>query len=125
MPHRTLIAAWPSAAVDDLRVDQMAGAYLSADIYKRELAQAGCRAFLVAGIDEHHSEIDASAYRQRGDPAALLSQTREAVETSWRAYSIEADHFGARDAGYTPHVQASFGKLLRAGLIEVRPVPVL
>ena len=125
MRQRTLIAAWPSAAVDDLRVDQMAGAYLCSDIYKRTLAQAGARAFLVAGVDDHHSEVEASAYRQRSDPDALLGQAREAIEASWRAYSIEADHRGERDAGYAPHVHAFFRKLLRAGLIEVRSMPVL
>ena len=125
MPQRTLIAACPPAPVDDLRVDQIAGAYLGADIYKRYLAQAGTRAYLVVGADEYQSQVEACAFRQRSDPDSMASQAREAIEASLRAYAIDADHFGQRDPGYVAHVQLFFSRLFRAGMIEVRAVPVL
>lgn len=125
MTRRTLIAVEPAIPSADLAIDRLAATYLGADIYKRYLAQSGARGHCVLITEDHSGHVDLAARRLQMDPERLVSEARDAIGASLRAYSIDIDRIGARGATYATFVRTFFSNLVTAGLLDVRNVSVL
>ncbi|MGV9011987.1 MAG: class I tRNA ligase family protein, partial [Flavobacteriales bacterium] len=73
-PARTLVTAALPYANGPLHIGHIAGAYLPADIYVRNLKARGKEVIYVCGSDEHGAAITLRALKEGTTPQAIVDK---------------------------------------------------
>jgi len=118
MGERILIGvAWPYAN-GPLHLGQIAGAYLSPDIFARYHRTKGNEVLMVSGSDQHGTPITLRAEQERRKPEEIASQYHQEFLDSWQKLGISFDLFTS--TGTANHAEVSqdfFTTLLNKGYI--------
>ena len=118
MGERVFIGvAWPYAN-GPLHLGQIAGAYLSADIFARYHRAKGDEVLMVSGSDQHGTPITLRAEQEGRKPEEIAAQYHRQFLESWQKLGISFDLFTS--TGTANHARVSqdiFLTLLKKGYI--------
>jgi len=88
---RYLVTSALPYANGPLHIGQIAGAYLTADIYTRFLRMQGKDVVFVCGSDEHGAAITLRAKKDGITPQEIVDKYHEIIERSFKEFGIEFD----------------------------------
>ncbi|MBL4752165.1 MAG: methionine--tRNA ligase [Flavobacteriales bacterium] len=88
---RYLITSALPYANGPLHIGQIAGAYLTADIYTRFLRLQGKDVVFVCGSDEHGAAITLRAKKDKTSPQEIVDTYHSIIEQSFKDFGIEFD----------------------------------
>lgn len=90
-PQRHLITAALPYANGPLHIGHIAGAYLPADIYVRNLRQRGKDTLFVCGSDEHGAAITIRAVKEGTTPRAIVNKYHAMMRDAFNDFGIHFD----------------------------------
>ncbi len=90
-PARTLVTAALPYANGPLHIGHIAGAYLPADIYVRNLKARGKEVLFVCGSDEHGAAITLRALKEGTTPQAIVDKYHAMMGKAFADFGIEFD----------------------------------
>ncbi|MBL4657929.1 MAG: methionine--tRNA ligase [Flavobacteriales bacterium] len=88
---RYLVTSALPYANGPLHIGQIAGAYLTADIYTRYLRLRGKDVVFVCGSDEHGAAITLRAKKDGTTPQEIVDKYHDIIETSFKEFGIDFD----------------------------------
>ena len=120
---RYLITSALPYANGPLHIGQIAGAYLTADIYTRYLRLKGKEVIFVCGSDEHGAAITIRAKKDKTTPQEIVGTYHSIIEESFKDFGIEFDIYH-RTSSELHHKTASefFTVLHESGKFEQKTV---
>jgi methionyl-tRNA synthetase len=117
-----VIIGGPPTSNGDLHIGHIAGPYLGADIHRRYLRAAGREAVFASCTDDSQTYLVTSAARAGLTPPALVKQSTDAIQRTFKAMGIELDGFSPTDDGYKELVYDYVNRLYDKGKLRLRKV---
>ena len=90
-PKRHTVTAALPYANGPLHIGHVAGAYLPADIYVRNLRQRGKEVLFVCGSDEHGAAITIKALKEGTTPQAIVDRYHGMIRDAFAGLGVEFD----------------------------------
>jgi len=120
---RYLVTSALPYANGPLHIGQIAGAYLTADIYTRYLRLKGKEVIFVCGSDEHGAAITLRAKKDKTTPREIVGTYHSIIEEAFKDFGIEFDIYH-RTSSELHHKTASefFTVLHESGKFEQKTV---
>ena len=120
---RYLVTSALPYANGPLHIGQIAGAYLTADIYTRYLRLKGKEVIFVCGSDEHGAAITLRAKKDKTTPQEIVGTYHSIIEEAFKDFGIEFDIYH-RTSSELHHKTASefFTVLHESGKFEQKTV---
>jgi methionyl-tRNA synthetase len=117
--RHTVTAALPYAN-GPLHIGHIAGAYLPADIYVRNLRQRGKEVLFICGSDEHGAAITMRAMKEGTTPRAIVDKYHELMGRAFQDFGIRFDVYHRTSSElHRETSQGFFLKLLENGAFSV------
>ncbi len=117
-----VIIGGPPTSNGDLHIGHIAGPYLGADVHRRYLCAAGRNAVFASCTDDSQTYLVTSAARAALTPPALVKQSTEAIQSTFKAMGVELDGFSPTDDGYKALVYDYVKRLYDKGKLRLRKV---
>ena len=118
--RHTVTAALPYAN-GPLHIGHIAGAYLPADIYVRNLRQRGKEVLFICGSDEHGAAITMRAMKERTTPRAIVDKYHALMAQAFQDFGIRFDIYDRTSSDlHRETSQGFFLKLLENGAFSVQ-----
>lgn len=118
--RHTVTAALPYAN-GPLHIGHIAGAYLPADIYVRNLRQRGKEVLFICGSDEHGAAITMRAMKEGTTPRAIVDKYHALMGKAFQDFGIRFDiYHRTSSALHKETSQGFFLKLLENGAFSVQ-----
>ena len=118
--RHTITAALPYAN-GPLHIGHIAGAYLPADIYVRNLRQRGKEVLFICGSDEHGAAITIRAMKEGTTPRAIVDTYHALMGQAFRDFGIHFDIYDRTSSElHRETSQGFFLKLLENGAFSVQ-----
>ena len=118
--RHTVTAALPYAN-GPLHIGHIAGAYLPADIYVRNLRQRGKEVLFICGSDEHGAAITMRAMKEGTTPRAIVDKYHALMGQAFQDFGIRFDIYDRTSSDlHRETSQGFFLKLLENGAFSVQ-----
>jgi methionyl-tRNA synthetase len=118
--RHTITAALPYAN-GPLHIGHIAGAYLPADIYVRNLRQRGKEVLFICGSDEHGAAITMRAMKEGTTPRAIVDKYHALMGQAFQDFGIHFDIYDRTSSAlHRETSQGFFLKLLENGAFSVQ-----
>ncbi|MFZ1691870.1 MAG: methionine--tRNA ligase [Flavobacteriales bacterium] len=118
--RHTVTAALPYAN-GPLHIGHIAGAYLPADIYVRNLRQRGKEVLFICGSDEHGAAITMRAMKEGTTPRAIVDKYHALMGQAFQDFGIRFDIYHRTSSDLHKETsQGFFLKLLENGAFSVQ-----
>ncbi|MFN6115393.1 MAG: methionine--tRNA ligase, partial [Flavobacteriales bacterium] len=118
--RHTVTAALPYAN-GPLHIGHIAGAYLPADIYVRNLRQRGKEVLFICGSDEHGAAITIRAMKEGTTPRAIVDKYHALMGQAFQDFGIHFDIYDRTSSDlHRETSQGFFLKLLENGAFSVQ-----
>jgi methionyl-tRNA synthetase len=118
--RHTVTAALPYAN-GPLHIGHIAGAYLPADIYVRNLRQRGKEVLFICGSDEHGAAITIRALKEGTTPRAIVDKYHALMGQAFQDFGIHFDIYDRTSSDlHRETSQGFFLKLLENGAFSVQ-----
>ncbi len=118
--RHTVTAALPYAN-GPLHIGHIAGAYLPADIYVRNLRQRGKEVLFICGSDEHGAAITIRAMKEGTTPRAIVDKYHALMGQAFQDFGIHFDIYDRTSSElHRETSQGFFLKLLENGAFSVQ-----
>lgn len=118
--RHTVTAALPYAN-GPLHIGHIAGAYLPADIYVRNLRQRGKEVLFICGSDEHGAAITMRAMKEGTTPQAIVDKYHALMGQAFKDFGIHFDIYDRTSSElHRETSQGFFLKLLENGAFSVQ-----
>jgi methionyl-tRNA synthetase len=118
--RHTVTAALPYAN-GPLHIGHIAGAYLPADIYVRNLRQRGKEVLFICGSDEHGAAITMRAMKEGTTPRAIVDRYHALMGQAFKDFGIHFDIYDRTSSElHRETSQGFFLKLLENGAFSVQ-----
>lgn len=118
--RHTVTAALPYAN-GPLHIGHIAGAYLPADIYVRNLRQRGKEVLFICGSDEHGAAITMRAMKEGTTPRAIVDKYHALMGQAFQDFGIHFDIYDRTSSDlHRETSQGFFLKLLENGAFNVQ-----
>ncbi|MBK7945713.1 MAG: methionine--tRNA ligase [Flavobacteriales bacterium] len=118
--RHTVTAALPYAN-GPLHIGHIAGAYLPADIYVRNLRQRGKEVLFICGSDEHGAAITMRAMKEGTTPRAIVDKYHALMGQAFQDFGIRFDIYHRTSSDLHKETsQGFFLKLLENGAFNVQ-----
>ncbi len=118
--RHTVTAALPYAN-GPLHIGHIAGAYLPADIYVRNLRQRGKEVLFICGSDEHGAAITIRAMKEGTTPRAIVDTYHALMGQAFQDFGIHFDIYDRTSSDlHRETSQGFFLKLLENGAFSVQ-----
>ena len=118
--RHTVTAALPYAN-GPLHIGHIAGAYLPADIYVRNLRQRGKEVLFICGSDEHGAAITMRAMKEGTTPRAIVDKYHVLMGQAFQDFGIHFDIYDRTSSDlHRETSQGFFLKLLENGAFNVQ-----
>ena len=115
-PKRHTVTAALPYANGPLHIGHVAGAYLPADIYVRNLRQRGKEVLFVCGSDEHGAAITIKALKEGTTPQAIVDRYHDMIRDAFAGLGVEFDIYHRTSSDlHRETSQAFFLELHRQG----------
>jgi len=120
---RYLVTSALPYANGPLHIGQIAGAYITADIYTRYLRLQGKDVVFVCGSDEHGAAITLQAKKDKTTPKEIVDKYHSAIEKAFEDFGIEFDIYHRTSSELHHQTAADFFTVLhKAGKFEQKTV---
>jgi len=109
---RYLITSALPYANGPLHIGQIAGAYLTADIYTRYLRMQNKDVVFVCGSDEHGAAITLRAKKENTTPKQIVDKYHELIKSTFEEFGIEFDIYHRTSSELHHQTAGDFFKVL-------------
>ena len=107
-PSRHLVTAALPYANGPLHIGHIAGAYLPADIYVRNLRQRGKEVLFVCGSDEHGAAITMRAMKEGTTPKAIVDKYHVLMQRAFAGFGVHFDIYHRTSSSLHHHTSQEF-----------------
>ncbi|MEV0112695.1 class I tRNA ligase family protein [Streptomyces sp. NPDC050844] len=120
------ITTAPLEPAGELRVGQLSGPYVAADVLARFLRADGRHVLFTGATADHATAVDARALRRGRSAAEVAAGFRAAVDADWQRAGITFDRVvrARRDRGYGRWLGTLVARLHSEGTLTTRECPL-